>query len=137
MIQTCHHVMPTGLHCQAPAMRGYAFCYHHARRVAPQRKQSPAETRIEIPSRLDRNGIALTLHQVMNGLGNGSISPRRASILIYGLQMAMDNPPKCGPESPDSLFDCLPAELQDAVNTFLGQRDPLQMDPRSPHPEKP
>lgn len=128
--------MPNGLSCQSPAMRGSAFCYFHGRRIAPQRKQSTAVTRIEIPSNLDRNGVAHTLHQVLNGLGNGSISPRRASILIYGLQMAMENPPECESESTDSLFDCLPTEVQDKVNAFLGTLDPLSMDLPSPHPGK-
>ena len=136
MVQTCHHVMPSGLSCQSPAMRGSAFCYFHGRRIAPQRKQSTAVTRVEIPSNLDRNGVAHIIHQVLNGLGDGSMSPRRASILIYGLQMAMENPPECGPESIDSLFDCLPTELQDKVNAFLGTLDPLSMDLRSPHAGK-
>jgi hypothetical protein len=117
-------------------MRGSAFCYFHGRRIAPQRKQGTAVCRIEIPSNLDRNGVAHTLHQVLNGLGNGSISPRRASILIHGLQLAMGNPPECEPEPADSLFDRLPTELQDKVNAFLGTLDPLSLDLASPHPEK-
>jgi hypothetical protein len=137
MIQTCHHVMPNGLSCQSPAMRGSAFCYFHGRRIAPQRKQSTAVTRIEIPSNLDRNGVAHIIHQILNGLGNGSMSPRRASILIHGLQMAMENPPESDPEPADSLFDHLPTELQDKVNAFLGTLHPLSLNLPSPHPEKP
>jgi hypothetical protein len=43
MIAECRHGMPSGLHCQAIAMRGSAFCYHHARPKAPSR---PHEVRI-------------------------------------------------------------------------------------------
>jgi hypothetical protein len=43
MIAECRHGMPSGLHCQAIAMRGSAFCYHHARPKAPAR---PHEVRI-------------------------------------------------------------------------------------------
>ncbi len=81
-------------------MRGCAFCYSHSRRIAPHRQQSPAEDRIEISPKLDNNGIVQTLHQVLNGLANGRISPRRASILIYGLQMAADHPQQCNAASP-------------------------------------
>ena len=91
MFETCHHVMPGGLRCQAPAMRGYAFCYHHARRAASH-QGSDAEMRIQLPATLDRKGIAQALRQVLNALANNRITARRASILIYGLQMAIDHP---------------------------------------------
>ena len=88
--------MPSGRRCESSAMRGYAFCYHHARR-APVHKGSPAETRIQIPAKLDRAGIAQALHQIMNALGNNHISARRASILLCGLQMAGSNSENPGP----------------------------------------
>ena len=91
--------MPSGRRCESPAMRGYAFCYHHARR-APVHKGSPAETRIQIPAKLDRAGIAQALHQIMNALGNNHISARRASILLCGLQMAGSNSENPGPAPP-------------------------------------
>jgi hypothetical protein len=31
MLNECRQVMPGGLHCQSPAMRGCSFCYFHAR----------------------------------------------------------------------------------------------------------
>ncbi len=91
MFQTCRHIMPSGLRCQSPAMRGAAFCYFHGRRATPP-KGTPAETRIELPATLDRKGIPQALRQVMNALANNQISARRASILLYGLQMAVDHP---------------------------------------------
>ncbi|HTW82289.1 MAG TPA: hypothetical protein VME23_22270 [Terracidiphilus sp.] len=111
MIKTCHYVMPSGLRCQAPAMRGCAFCYHHSRSAAPSRKSIPAESRIELPARLDSDGITQTLHQVLNALGSCRISPRRASILLYGLQMALDNPQESDPESTQADRDRFTAEL--------------------------
>ncbi len=98
MFQTCHHVMPSGLRCQSPAMRGHAFCYHHARQTAAHQAR-PAEARIQIPARLDRAGIPQALRQVMNALANNQISSRRASILFYGLQMAVDHPDGPAPGS--------------------------------------
>ncbi len=112
MFQTCHHVMPSGRRCESPALRGYAFCYFHARR-APVHKGSPDEIRIELPATLDRAGIAQTLHQLLNALANNRISARRASILLYGLQMASSNPENFGPvpRPIDADLDQLSTEL--------------------------
>jgi hypothetical protein len=82
MFKTCHHVMPNGLRCQSPAMRGYAFCYYHGRR-APRHKDRPSETHIELPDPLDRTGIADALRQILRALRSNRLSPRRASILLY------------------------------------------------------
>lgn len=88
MYQTCHHVMPNGLRCQSPAMRGCTFCYFHGRR-SPVRKAAPGAACIQMPATLDSKGITQTLHQVLNALANNRISARRASILLYGIQMAI------------------------------------------------
>lgn len=99
MFPTCHHVMPSGLRCQSPALRGYAFCYHHARRGKVQE-----EMRIALPAALDRTGILRTLQQVLQALADHRISPRRASILFYGLQMIVDAP-SCNPAQPAPAAD--------------------------------
>jgi hypothetical protein len=122
MFQTCHHVMPSGLRCQSPAMRDTAFCYFHARRASPP-KRSPAEARIELPATLDRAGIPQALRQVMNALANNQISSRRASILLYGLQMAVGHPdvpdPAPAPMQPNPI-DL--ARLSSAIGDLLRQK---------------
>jgi hypothetical protein len=125
MYDTCHHVMPSGLPCQSPAMRGYAFCYHHARRAAASSKAVAAEPRatgsratesqVDIPSVLDRNGITQAIGKILQALGSGRISPRRASILLYGLQMAVVNP-----QPNAAATGQLPSELLLAFNAALG-----------------
>jgi hypothetical protein len=84
MCKECRHVMPTGLHCQSPAMRGSAFCYFHARTQRPGRQ----EARIEIPPVLDPAGTLYVLNQIVQALGSGLISNRRAAVLLYAVQMA-------------------------------------------------
>jgi hypothetical protein len=122
MFRTCHHVMPSGLRCQSPAMRGTAFCYFHGRRASPP-KSSPAETRIELPARLDRAGIPQALRQVMNALANNQISSRRASILFYGLQMAIDHPDVPGPAPAQSQPNPIDlARLSSAIGDLLRQK---------------
>ena len=90
MRNECRHVMPSGLHCQSPAMRGSGFCYLHAR---PQRPTHPREARIEMPSRLDSKGAQLFVHRIMEALANGHISARRGAVLLYGLQMSSGHAP--------------------------------------------
>jgi coenzyme F420-reducing hydrogenase alpha subunit len=85
MIAECRHVMPSGLHCQAIAMRGTVFCYHHARTQAPARAK---EVCIEIPDRLDSKGALFVIQQIVTALGCGAISARRAGVLLHGVQMA-------------------------------------------------
>lgn len=94
MYETCHHVMPSGLRCQSPALRGAAFCYFHGRSAQPHKS---SEARIQLPGRLDRKGIAQAFRLVLNALANNQISARRASILICGLQAAAAAPEPPGP----------------------------------------
>lgn len=90
MCKQCRHVMPSGLHCQSPAMRGSAFCYFHARAQRPARPSR--EARIEIPPVLDPAGTMYVLNQIVQALGAGLISNRRAAVLLYGIQMASGDP---------------------------------------------
>jgi hypothetical protein len=128
--------MPSGLRCQSPAMRGTAFCYHHARRVVPARKAGAPEIRIELPLRLDRDGITTAIHQVVNALGSSSITPRRASILLLGLQMASASPEEPDPrfdESDPELdqvdFDRLPPEISEILRRMAGPHEPDHLVP--------
>ena len=90
MYNECRHVMPSGLHCQSPAMRGNSFCYFHAR---PQRTVRPREACIEMPVRLDCKGTQAIIHRTIEALAAGRISSRRAAVLLYGIQMSFSQTP--------------------------------------------
>lgn len=111
MYATCRHVMSSGLTCQSPAIRGSAFCYFHGRRIPSQAKSPSTEHRVEMPTTLDQNGIPQALNSVLQGLADGRISARRASILLLGLQMASNHPEPRSPASvastPDSTLEAL------------------------------
>jgi hypothetical protein len=96
MTNECRHIMPSGLHCRAIAMRGSAYCYHHARPKLPSR---PHQVRIAMPETLDSENIPAVLRQIMNALADGTISNRRAGVLLYCIQMSMGQTPKLpGPQ---------------------------------------
>jgi len=106
MYTNCRHILPSGLQCQSPAMRGSAFCYYHGRRIPPRGQHPSTGHRVHMPATLDRNGITSAIHSVLQGLAAGRISARRASILLLGLKMALDQPAN-GDPTPDPL----PADL--------------------------
>ena len=85
MYNECRHIMPSGLHCQSPAMRGSSFCYFHGR---PQRPAHPREACIEMPDQLDSKGTLAIIHRTLQALAAGRISARRAAVLLYGIQMS-------------------------------------------------
>ncbi len=84
----CRHIMPSGLHCKSPAMRGSAFCYFHGRAPRPARPVRPLETNIEIPPVIGPSGCALAVNQIVQALAANRISTRRAAILLQGVQLA-------------------------------------------------
>ncbi len=134
--------MPSGLRCQAMAMRGSAFCYHHGRRIPVARKASSAERRVEIPATLDPNGISHAARNILQALANGHISARRASVLLYGLQMAAGPaadsacpPPAAVDSFPDELFSQLDTCDDETVSMVNALAQKLRLG--SPHASSP
>jgi hypothetical protein len=142
--------MPSGLSCQSPAIKGSAFCYFHGRRIPPQAKCPSTEHRVEIPTTLDQNGIPYALHSVLQGLADGRVSARRASILLLGLQMALNHPETRSPapttlasDPPlDELFFSADPSDDEAVSMINALAEKLGLDaktaqPKAPGPKRP
>jgi len=91
MVSECRHVMTSGKKCEAPALKGTPFCYFHTKlhRIAKQASDPTAS--IDIPVLEDRCAIQLAIAQVLKALVNGAIDRPRASLLLYGLQLASQN----------------------------------------------
>jgi hypothetical protein len=84
----CRHIMPNGLHCKSPAMRGSVFCYFHGRTPRPTRPPRTLESNIEIPPVIGPGEVVGAVHQIIQALAANRISTRRASILLQGVQIA-------------------------------------------------
>ena len=140
MFKECRHVMPSGLRCKSPAMRGSDFCYFHGRTQRPAKPAARREARIEFPAALDSNGIQKALNSTLRALCSGLISSRRASILLFGLQMAStrefsgsaglapDNPlsaPIDATGVPSNLLDELNAVLEKMASPVTGKAKTL------------
>ena len=100
----CRHIRPDGRRCGSPSLRARNFCYHHdlTRRPGPRQPQvntaraAKANT-FTLPTPADlseRAGLQLAVGQILHKIANNEIDPRRAGLLLYGLQIASTILPK-------------------------------------------
>jgi hypothetical protein len=103
----CRHIFTDGHRCGSPALRGpegpESFCYYHhnSRRPIqhePTRKRRQSRFTLPNPCELsDRSGIQASIGEVLRRIASNEIDPRRAGLLLYGLQIASLNLPKSTP----------------------------------------
>ncbi len=96
----CRHIKTNGLQCQSPSLSSSDWCYFHSR--LHQRHTSfrhTAATRgylipgqhIELTALEDRESVQVALSVVINALATGHLETKRATALLYGLQLASMN----------------------------------------------
>jgi hypothetical protein len=88
----CRHIMPNGNKCRAAALRDKPYCYFHDRthRITGSRGRTKKQP-IQLPILEDRSAIQLALAQILDALAAARIDAKRASLLLYGLQIASQN----------------------------------------------
>src|SRR5215475_4357196 len=99
MYNECRHIFTSGKKCQSPALRDQPFCYFHSntrKKPTPANQPydpytDPKETILALTQLEDADAIQLALSEVVLALAANRIDPRRARILIYGLQVASLN----------------------------------------------
>lgn len=156
MTKDCRHILPNGRNCHAPAMRGKAYCYHHMLdKRAPARghactskKKNPAEDPLVLPEILDQAAIRSAVSSTLLALAAGRIERRRASTLLYGLQLAQKHVSSASAASNQELCD-LPLDSSGDIDLCrlspqaLGALDALvekivaEPDDAPPPPDKP
>ena len=95
----CNHIMQDGALCEAVALRDSDYCYFHHRSRQRERKRvqlggppkADANTGIDLPLLEDNNSIQIALQQVLEALLDRRIDPRRAALMLYGLQTSIGN----------------------------------------------
>jgi fused signal recognition particle receptor len=96
----CRHIHTDGRRCASPSLRGEDFCYfHHTTRrnsrvphsSAALSRMSGVEQTFTLPLPEDRSAIQLSIGEVLQRIASNSIDPRRAGLLLYGLQIASLN----------------------------------------------
>jgi hypothetical protein len=88
-VQTCSHIMVTGVPCGSPALRGEQFCYFHQRML--QGVALPRTPFNHIALLENEEAIQVSIMQVINGLVNGSIDLRRGELILRALNTAVRN----------------------------------------------
>ena len=93
----CRHIFTDGRRCGSACLRHEEFCYyHHTTRTpaANPRARRGRRSTFEIPLPEDRSAIQASIGQVLRRIASNDIDPRRAGLLLYGLQIASLNLPK-------------------------------------------
>ncbi len=113
----CRHLFTDGRRCGSPALRGPEgaenFCYFHhssrrplqaadrADRLRRATAKAGSQTDFALPTPgdlSDRSGIQLAIGEILRRIASNELDPRRAGLLLYGLQIASRNLPKSNRE---------------------------------------
>jgi len=98
--ELCRHILTSGLRCKSPSVDQGTWCYFHRTLHARHRNFRHTEAtradlipgqHIELAPLEDRQSIQLALSIVINALATGQLETRRATALLYGLQVASSN----------------------------------------------
>jgi len=96
----CRHVYMDGHRCAAPCLRGQQLCYQHHATRRPIQDAAAHKARLGTfefpgPDQLaDRSGILHAIALVLERIASNDLDPRRAGLLLYGLQTAVIALPK-------------------------------------------
>ena len=82
----CRFVKMDGESCGAFALKGNRFCYFHLR-TSDGRKRKRRKKALSIPVLEDDLAVKMTVTQICRGLANESLDTKRASVILYGLQV--------------------------------------------------
>jgi hypothetical protein len=184
---TCRHIRTNGARCGSPALSGRTMCYHHGkvahhhRGLAPQpaddtptilhpissadrTQRDPilaepvaAPLVLDFPPLEDRESIQLALSMVITAMAQNRIDTRRATAMLYGLQVASANCRHIVPEVPpnvvrevviedgqqlapdeDPIVEAEDSTLSRLVDLLQQQAQSLaEPEPASPAPEEP
>jgi hypothetical protein len=90
----CRHIFTDGHRCGSPCLRREEFCYYHhttRRPAANTRNRGPEQAEFDISVPEDRSAIQATIGEVLRRIARNEIDPKRAGLLLYGLQIASLN----------------------------------------------
>jgi hypothetical protein len=130
----CRHIKTSGAQCRAVALTGSPFCYFHRRlhtAHAPYRHSDATRgyllpgQHIQLAPLEDRESVLLAASQVVNALATGNLDIKRATALLYGLQVAGAYAPHASPEA-------APQSLTRNVHTATGDSETPGVDLASP-----
>ena len=97
----CRHIKTNGTQCEAPSLHGEPWCFFHSRLHQRHERFRPVEDiaepnlvrtqHVRLDAIEDRDSVQVALSVVLNALASGQMESRRATALLYGLQIASSN----------------------------------------------
>ena len=91
----CRHIKTNGTRCKAPSLTDQSWCYFHHRlhhrHTAFRHTAVVPGQHIELAALEDRESVQVALSVVINALASGNLDIKRATALLYGLQLASNN----------------------------------------------
>ena len=94
----CRHIFTDGHRCGSICLRGEPFCYyHHTTRKPAPRQSLGKKSSFDLPLPEDRSAIQASIGIILQKIASNDLDPRRAGLLLYGLQIASLNLPKQQP----------------------------------------
>ena len=112
----CRHILADGHRCQSPCLRHEHFCYYHHTSRKPvadprQRRRRRNTFHLPLTDPNDRSDLQASIGHVLRAIAANDIDPRRAGLLLYGLQIASGNLPRIPalPTNPKSARNDTPA----------------------------
>jgi len=92
----CRHRKEDGFYCQAPALHGRDYCYHHLRSLGRRLRMARALAQREpyhivLPLLDNKHSIQVAIMQVLDAMSNGLLTEKRGRIMLFGLQLAATN----------------------------------------------
>ena len=106
----CRHIFNDGHRCGSNCLRKEDFCYYHhtTRRPAqPANLFRDANSSFTIPIPEDRSAIQAGIGIILQRIAQGQLDPRRAGLMLYGLQIAAANIPKPTLRKFESVHDMI------------------------------
>lgn len=82
----CTHIKADGIRCGSPALRGRSLCYFHHHPPDHRPKRQVRAVDVRFPE--DATAVQVSLYNVMVAIIDRRIGERRASQLLWALQIA-------------------------------------------------
>lgn len=88
-VRRCEYMMANNRRCGSPAMRNRRHCYFHGGANARAKSK-----RLIVPVLENQKAIQMAVTRICQGIADERLDPRRATSLLYGLQVASCAVPK-------------------------------------------
>lgn len=111
----CRHIFTDGRRCGSPSLRHEELCYYHHTTRRPVDAPAARHTHFDLPLPEDRSAIQSAIGQVLQRIARNEIDPKRAGLLLYGLQIASLNLPREAAPSRESSREDEPDLVEEVV----------------------